>query len=492
MSKKRERQKEDDDFVPLDPEEQARVNQELLDACEEVSFDGVKAALRKGAFVNALFSESLQTGLHLVCSCEDEEWWPAAAEVVKLLLSPGFSPTTHDMDGQNSVHLACRYSSSAVVKLLLDAFPCLVNQEVGLVRSRWLHYTPLVICCKRGDEEAVAVASLLLDSGAKVNRRAPKWRPLQMASKKGRPEVVSLLLSRGADVEARTDKAQTALQMACSNGAFGRDIIPLLHAAGAKLNENDGIAALQRASTSSFAMVERVVPLLPPAFCEVNSMWEDSVGDPVGSLKAALTHRTLFRQSIIDADMDVIDHYHDAMWAKLRYSKFWTRANPLTEIFQDAVAYWGSVELWKWASSEPLMQQNPATGDTFFHLLCKTSQLTLLQKLDVLADLKRHHRNPLQPNWKGELCIDVATDEALKAELRQYMQWQPNRLVTEWFGPLFQQRAFTMLLVMKRLQKQYPKRGVTLNKDLRLLLVRYLSRVEHIYVHEKRSATSTV
>ncbi len=113
------------------------------------------------------------------------------------------------------------------------------------------------------------------------------------------------------------------------------------------------------------------------------------------------------------------------------------------------------MRLWKWASSEPLLQQNQRTGDTFFHLLCGATKLTTEQKLEVLADLKRHYRNPLQPNWKGKLCIDVTDDVKLKKELRKYMQWRPNRLVMEWYGPLFQQRAFTLLLVCYRLQRDW-------------------------------------
>ncbi len=81
------------------------------------------------------------------------------------------------------------------------------------------------------------------------------------------------------------------------------------------------------------------------------------------------------------------------------------------------------------------MLQNGASGDSFFHLLCGAHNLTTKEKLEVLADLKTHYRNPLQPNWAVKLCIDVTTDAALKEELRKYMQW-PNRLVMEWFGPL--------------------------------------------------------
>jgi hypothetical protein len=43
-----------------------------------------------------------------------------------------------------------------------------------------------------------------------------------------------------------------------------------------------------------------------------------------------------------------------------------------------------------------------------------------------------------------------------------------------WYGPVFRQRVFTMLLVLKRLNVGY--------KDIRKLLAKYMSKVEYIYV----------
>jgi hypothetical protein len=54
-----------------------------------------------------------------------------------------------------------------------------------------------------------------------------------------------------------------------------------------------------------------------------------------------------------------------------------------------------------------------------------------------------------------------------------------------WFGPLFQQRVFALLLVCYRFKAQHPKLLAGLNRDIRHLLVKYASRVEYIYVPSK-------
>jgi hypothetical protein len=141
-----------------------------------------------------------------------------------------------------------------------------------------------------------------------------------------------------------------------------------------------------------------------------------------------------------------------------------------------------SAELWKWASSEPQMQQYPITGDTIFHLLCRTEALGVPAKLVVLADLKIHYRNPLVPNYRNELCVWLAKEPEFKKALQEYACWQPHCFVMDRFGPFFQRRAKVLLLVCYRIQKMHPKRLAGLNKDIRHLLVKYASKVECIYV----------
>jgi hypothetical protein len=99
-----------------------------------------------------------------------------------------------------------------------------------------------------------------------------------------------------------------------------------------------------------------------------------------------------------------------------------------------------------------------------------------------VKDLKRRYRNPLLPNYRNELCVQLAAEPELKKALQEYACWQPNRRAMEWFGPLFQKRAQALLLVCYRLKTQDPKKLAGLNRDIRHLLVKYASCVECIYV----------
>jgi hypothetical protein len=121
------------------------------------------------------------------------------------------------------------------------------------------------------------------------------------------------------------------------------------------------------------------------------------------------------------------------------------------------------------------MQRHPKTGDTVLHLLCRTESLNTEERMTILSALKKDFRNPLIPNFRNEPAIDLTNDPILKADLNTYMQFKPKRRVMQWFGPLFRKRVFAFLLVLKRL-----KMGVY--KDVRLLLIKYMSKGEHIYV----------
>ncbi len=198
--------------------------------------------------------------------------------------------------------------------------------------------------------------------------------------------------------------------------------------------------------------------------------------DPLRSLDLAVKHAV--RHGVKFSEEE---DFFPVRWASLRCGEPHVLNNTTRDAFrvlEDCV----DVKLWKWASSE-LPPQHPVTGDTLFHALCRNTKMDVGRKVAVLADLKSHFRNPLSPYRQGELCIDLAKGAKLRKELRGYMCWQPNRLVTEWFGPLFQKRAFALLLVCYRLKKLHSKQLDPLNKDMRHLLVKYLSRVEVIFVN---------
>jgi uncharacterized protein len=131
------------------------------------------------------------------------------ARTVTTLLQRGFDPNAADEKGQRGLYLALRDGSLKVAEVLL--------QQPGLQ----------VDAVNAADETAVMMAALrgnlewtqrLLDRGAQVNRKG--WTPLHYAASGPEPKVVSLLLDRGADIEARSPNGTTPLMMAARYGAY--------------------------------------------------------------------------------------------------------------------------------------------------------------------------------------------------------------------------------------------------------------------------------
>jgi hypothetical protein len=274
-------------------------------------------------------------------------------------------------------------------------------------------------------------------------------------------------------VRAVTRKEWNVLHCACMNGAFGKEMIPLLVKAGADVNAmtKDGHNVLSYALERSFDFGKEMLKYLPagsrPSHVQI------SKSDPIGAMTL---HRDLgerFGSSFLAWNVDKAPEW---LWAYLRTGALRLDESP-NDVF-NALARCKQVKLWIWASREPGFQQHPKTGETVLHVLARSDALTIEQKLEVLAKLKKDFRNPLIPNFKNQRAVDLTSDPLLKAELLKYMEFQADARAMEWYGPVFRQRVFTMLLVLKRLH-------VAANKDIRKLLAKYMSKVEHIYVRCK-------
>ena len=280
-------------------------------------------------------------------------------------------------------------------------------------------------------------------------------------------------MQRGANIKAVTEIGENCLHLACWNGAFGKDIIPLLIKAGADATSrtSKGFDVLGIAMQTNYDMAQTLFRHLPPGSkLKKNTR---SKQDPIGNMAmriqlGAAVKRFSDFERVKDANI---------LWASLRNGKKQCFDESEDDIFE--VLYKrDDPMLWILASREPCFQQHPPTGDTVLHMLCRTDSLSFEQNMEVFAALKKDHRNPLIPNFNNERAIDLTSDPALKVELARYMEWQPHRSVMHWYGPLFRTRAFALLLVLKR----YPRAYV---KDVRHLLVKYLAKVEHIYIPSK-------
>jgi len=153
--------------------------------------------LDRGADVNTR-GESDSVPLH----------WAASTgqyEVAELLLDRGADVDAIDEHGVTPLMLALHNCHTKTGILLLDRGADLnARNETG--------YTPLHYAAEDGRVEIVA---LLLDRGGDVNAQEKKGRaPLHCAALAGHIKTAELLLDEGANVDARTEDRTRALELA--------------------------------------------------------------------------------------------------------------------------------------------------------------------------------------------------------------------------------------------------------------------------------------
>ena len=141
-------------------------------------------------------------------------------EVVRLLIEKG-AKYTRDKSGRTPLHEA---RNVEVVRLLIEKGAKYTRDKSGC--------TPLHGAATRGNVE---VAKLLISSGANVNARDTiGWTPLHFAEN---VEVAKLLISSGANVNARGIAGVTPLHFASIGSNV--EVVKLLVSSGANVNARD-------------------------------------------------------------------------------------------------------------------------------------------------------------------------------------------------------------------------------------------------------------
>ncbi len=227
----------------------ASVDDDLIYAAKAGDVSRVRQLVAAGANVNATNKEGM-TALHesLRYQFDDTNAYKPASlagprylSIVKFLLNQGASVNSVSIREKLSpLHVATSNGFLDAVKLLIDSGAVVdARSETGT--------TPLLVSLRYP-----AVTGLLLSKGADVNSKTNNgWTALHWAgSMKDKPIVARLLLSNGADVNARTSDGRTPLHIAAKNQA--EEVATLLISSGAEVNakDNEGITPFDLARKS--------------------------------------------------------------------------------------------------------------------------------------------------------------------------------------------------------------------------------------------------
>jgi ankyrin repeat protein len=151
---------------------------------------------------------------------------------VALLLARGFDPNTHEEGGQSALTLAVREHANQVVEVLLQ------HPQLDVNASNRVGETALMLAALQGRMDLV---QRLLQRGAAVARDG--WSPLHYAASGPDPQIVSLLLARGAPIEARSPNGTTALMMAAGYGTEQSAALLLERDADTQVRNDRGLKA---------------------------------------------------------------------------------------------------------------------------------------------------------------------------------------------------------------------------------------------------------
>ena len=162
------------------------------------------------------------------------------AVAVADLLKRGFDPNTRDAKGQPGLTVAMQERSLKAARALLEHPSIDVNAVNAAGESA------LMMAALKGE---LGGAELLLGRGAAVS--LPGWSPIHYAATGPEPQLVRLLLDRGADIDAASPNGTTPLMMAAMYGTPEAVKLLIDEGADVQLKNVQGLTALQFAQRAS-------------------------------------------------------------------------------------------------------------------------------------------------------------------------------------------------------------------------------------------------
>jgi ankyrin repeat protein len=190
----------------------------LVSAAKEGHVEVVELLIENGATISAASVSAIAEALKQACR-------KRAIRVSELLIENGASVDTIDLNERSALSEASEKGDIEIMKILLTNGAD-INREIP-----WREGSDaaIVLASREGKLDAVR---LLLDYGADVRL----GNPLMFAAERGNTEIVSLLLSKMADVDAETLGIQNALNRAAERGHI--DCMTILIAHGANVNSS--------------------------------------------------------------------------------------------------------------------------------------------------------------------------------------------------------------------------------------------------------------
>ena len=157
--------------------------------------------IEKGADCHHKWKDSGQTPLHVAAAFDRHQ-------TLKSMLTPNTDIEIADRDGWRPLHTAARYASHRTLSVLLDA-GCAVEPQTSNARM-----TPLHLAVLSGQDQNIEI---LLDFGADLEAQdAQMLTPLHHAARWNQASTVTLLLDRGASINAKNEWLGTPLMLAGS------------------------------------------------------------------------------------------------------------------------------------------------------------------------------------------------------------------------------------------------------------------------------------
>jgi ankyrin repeat protein len=153
----------------------------------------IRALLAQGVDVNSPGSDGTPA-LHWIVRVDD-------LETARLLTRAGADATRADRYGVTPLYLACANGNADMIRLLLEAGADANSTDPT-------GETALMTAVRAG---ALGAVRVLLEAGSTIDARDPTYQQtaLMLAVRENHPEIVGLLVDRGAQVNARTRIGET-------------------------------------------------------------------------------------------------------------------------------------------------------------------------------------------------------------------------------------------------------------------------------------------